>query len=403
MQYNLRAEREEQGERIGETKASPDAAADGGAVAELHANDVTDTFGNTIAKVSGETGMGFNLAQRDHGTQRKVFVLFGDLIETQFRKINRGGHHTATHLEPAAAAEHSALGFLVEFICLVQAGRDHIILRREHICSFRDCCNTDGWAGCLTAKKPPFASFSLSKPRARPILIIYIKLYHSRRLNAMHIFDGKHRKTLSIPVNSRCPAKNTPLALCTISPLTCIIKLYDENYTTRRRTVLKSNLHSKLYRLVGGLEVIVGICILVAVAAAIFGLIADIHIPTIVSSPESLQAYLTTAMTIIIGVEFVKMIFSYNINTVIEVLMLAVARQMVVTHTSPVENLITIVSVSLLFAIRKFLYVPQLDQNKHDTHGSLLPHFMRRALHLDEQKEPEADLGKEESSTHVTQ
>lgn len=219
----------------------------------------------------------------------------------------------------------------------------------------------------------------------------------------MHIFDGKHRKTLSIPVNSRCPAKNTPLALCTIAPLTCIIKLYDENYTTRRRTVLKSNLHSKLYRLVGVLEVIVGICILVAVAAATFGLIADIHIPTIVSSPESLQAYLTTAMTIIIGVEFVKMIFSYNINTVIEVLMLAVARQMVVTHTSPVENLITIVSVSLLFAIRKFLYVPQLDQNKHDTHGSLLPHFVRRALHLDEQKEPEADLGKEESSTHVTQ
>src|SRR5699024_3547493 len=39
MQYDLRAEREEQGERIGETKASPDAATDGGAVTELHAND----------------------------------------------------------------------------------------------------------------------------------------------------------------------------------------------------------------------------------------------------------------------------------------------------------------------------------------------------------------------------
>lgn len=168
---------------------------------------------------------------------------------------------------------------------------------------------------------------------------------------------------------------------------------------------MKSNLHSKLYRLVGGLEVLVGICILVAVAAATLGLIADIHIPTIVASPESLQAYLTTAMTIIIGVEFVKMIFSYNINTVIEVLMLAVARQMVVTHTSPVENLITIVSVTLLFAIRKFLYVPQLDQNKHEAGGSLLPRFLRRnAVECQEPAAPqETESRKEDSSAHVTQ
>lgn len=142
---------------------------------------------------------------------------------------------------------------------------------------------------------------------------------------------------------------------------------------------MKSHLNSKLNRLVGILEVLVGICILIAVAAATFGLVADIHIPTIVSSPESLQAYLTTAMTIIIGVEFVKMIFSYNINTVIEVLMLAVARQMVVTHTSPTENLITIVSVTLLFVIRKFLYVPQLDQDMRDPDDSLLPRFLRRS------------------------
>ena len=88
---------------------------------------------------------------------------------------------------------------------------------------------------------------------------------------------------------------------------------------------MKYNIQTKLYRMAIRLEVLVGICILIAVAAATLGLLADIHIPTILSSPESLQAYLTTAMTIIIGVEFVKMIFSYTIDTVIEVMLLAVA------------------------------------------------------------------------------
>ena len=165
---------------------------------------------------------------------------------------------------------------------------------------------------------------------------------------------------------------------------------------------MKPNLHSKLYRLVGCLEVLVGICILVAVAAAAFGLVADIHVPRLVSSPDSLQAYLTTAMTIIIGVEFVKMIFSYNINTVIEVLLLAVARQMVVTHTSPLENLITILSVTLLFAIRKFLYVPQLDQDTH-VEGSLLPRFWRRAARAEAGRAQATEPRKEESDNYAAQ
>lgn len=153
---------------------------------------------------------------------------------------------------------------------------------------------------------------------------------------------------------------------------------------------MKYNIQTKLYRMAIRLEVLVGICILIAVAAATLGLLADIHIPTILSSPESLQAYLTTAMTIIIGVEFVKMIFSYTIDTVIEVMLLAVARQMVVTHTSPTENLITIVSVSLLFAVRKFLFVPKLDHMRPDTDSSLLPRF-RRKNGKDDRHEPAAN------------
>ena len=58
------------------------------------------------------------------------------------------------------------------------------------------------------------------------------------------------------------------------------------------------------------------------------------------------------------------MITSYTIDSVVDVMLLAIARQMVVEHTSPVENLIMVVAVGILFVIRKYLYVSFLDSRR---------------------------------------
>lgn len=49
------------------------------------------------------------------------------------------------------------------------------------------------------------------------------------------------------------------------------------------------------------------------------------------------------------------MLAKHTPGSAIEVLLFAIARQMVVEHTSPLENLIGIVTIALIFAIRKFL------------------------------------------------
>ena len=54
----------------------------------------------------------------------------------------------------------------------------------------------------------------------------------------------------------------------------------------------------------------------------------------------------------------VKMLAKHSPGSAIEVLLFAIARQMVVEHTSPVENLISIVAILLIFVIRKYLFVP---------------------------------------------
>lgn len=125
---------------------------------------------------------------------------------------------------------------------------------------------------------------------------------------------------------------------------------------------MKYGIQEKMYRVSILLEILVGVSIIIAIAASLIGLVWDIQLGGLVRQPDSLQNYLKTAMTIVIGIEFVKMIFSHSIDAVVEVMLLAVARQMVIEHTSPLENLLAVASVALLFVVRKFLFVRQLDE-----------------------------------------
>ena len=47
--------------------------------------------------------------------------------------------------------------------------------------------------------------------------------------------------------------------------------------------------------------------------------------------------------------------------TVVEVLLFATARQMVVEHMDPVQTLIGVIAIAILFAIRKFLMTEDSD------------------------------------------
>ena len=80
--------------------------------------------------------------------------------------------------------------------------------------------------------------------------------------------------------------------------------------------------------------------------------------------PEYFQGRLSDACLIIIGIELIKMITSYTIDSVVDVMLLAIARQMVVEHTTPLENLLAVLSVGVLFVIRKYLYISHLDRRK---------------------------------------
>ena len=69
------------------------------------------------------------------------------------------------------------------------------------------------------------------------------------------------------------------------------------------------------------------------------------------------SAFLSGAFTLVIGIEFIRMLTKHTPSSVIEVLLFSIARQMVVEHVGPVETLIGVVAIAGVFAIRKYLFV----------------------------------------------
>ena len=100
------------------------------------------------------------------------------------------------------------------------------------------------------------------------------------------------------------------------------------------------------------ISVIVGAAILILAVRMIIDMF-DVDLYN--DGAKSLVKILGDAITLAIGAELIKMLCKHTPETVIEVLAFALARQLIVEHTTPWENLITVVAIAVLFGIRRFL------------------------------------------------
>lgn len=112
-------------------------------------------------------------------------------------------------------------------------------------------------------------------------------------------------------------------------------------------------------RMASIIETVVALVVLLAILVA--GVRVLFEVKDLVLAPdvdEAFTTFLRSAFNVVIGIEFVKMLAKHSPGSAIEVLLFAIARQMVVEHTSPVENLVSILAILLIFVIRKYLFVP---------------------------------------------
>ena len=78
---------------------------------------------------------------------------------------------------------------------------------------------------------------------------------------------------------------------------------------------------------------------------------------------DAVSHFLHNMLTIVVGLEFVKLLMHLTPANILEVLTMAIARGIIVDHSSAVDNLLSITCIIGMFAARRFL-IPRGELHK---------------------------------------
>ena len=120
-----------------------------------------------------------------------------------------------------------------------------------------------------------------------------------------------------------------------------------------------------LHYLVEVIEIIIAVITLCAMVYLLFTEVAKIfdHNFAVNEHLADTKHFLESILGIVIGLEFVSMLVDFTPANILEVLVLAISRHVIINHSDPVSTIVCVVCIAGLFAIRRFL-IPKEDLKK---------------------------------------
>ncbi len=118
---------------------------------------------------------------------------------------------------------------------------------------------------------------------------------------------------------------------------------------------MRMTLQKIMQKMASYVELVLSVFLLLVVVVLTVQLIAQ-SVPQLWSQQAEVMYYLESAMTLAIGIEFVKMLCTHTPETIIEILLFAISRQMIVEHLSATETILGVGAIAGLFAVRKYLF-----------------------------------------------
>ena len=102
------------------------------------------------------------------------------------------------------------------------------------------------------------------------------------------------------------------------------------------------------------LENVIAVITLLVLLAAMGKLVLElIRHP---GASADVTAFLHEVLTIVVGLEFIRMLIDTTPASILEVLTVAITRHVILSHDDPVSNLLSVACIAGLFAIRRFLF-----------------------------------------------
>lgn len=114
------------------------------------------------------------------------------------------------------------------------------------------------------------------------------------------------------------------------------------------------------------LETFMALVVFAGVVVAAAALVPELmHLSRNAREPGAFLSYLEDTSSVVIGIEFMKMLCRPSSANVIEVLVFLIARHMIVHTTTPLEDLLSVISIGILFFFRRYMMATKPDKSNH--------------------------------------
>lgn len=130
------------------------------------------------------------------------------------------------------------------------------------------------------------------------------------------------------------------------------------------------------------IELVISLILAASIIVMIGRLLLDFHNIPYLDVYPNYDDLLTNCFNLIIGVELIRMLYKHNPSTVFEVLLFAIARQVILAHDDAITTLIGVIAIAILFATRKFLFVAFDKSEKIIFRANQSVHHVNQLLHV---------------------
>lgn len=117
-----------------------------------------------------------------------------------------------------------------------------------------------------------------------------------------------------------------------------------------------------------GIELVLALMVGVAVVVTIIMFLPEfVHFIKGGASPSAFLVFLEELFSIVVGVEFLKMLCRPSADNVIEVIVFLVARHMIIGSNSAIDNLLSIAGIAILYLIGYAIKYKRKEVDRKDT------------------------------------
>lgn len=118
-------------------------------------------------------------------------------------------------------------------------------------------------------------------------------------------------------------------------------------------TIIHKKTETFMHKVLHTIEALIAILTL-AVLVGMLGL--EVYkMFTVADYFSSVDTYLHNVLTIVVGLEFVRMLLDMTPANTLEVLIVAISRHVILNHNNPLSNVACVLCIAGLFATRRFL------------------------------------------------